>query len=417
LRFYSIEKSRASSSFFVPWSGISYKIDVASRSGMRLLNINSFVYLHMSLFIRNLLRFVQLNPIEFRDPETERQFLKWLRPSRQSQMGAISALTGLLYLINAVINYFTAPPEILMRMLTIHVLVMPSFLFMIAYLSFRTQLYSLIIFILMIAPVVANAASFYILSYFTGVTTHLTEAYLSLLWIFIVAGLTLHHALISALLSFIVILYGAFHYLNFTTQELTYHLFWIMCSISFGILGGYLIERASRHNFLTHLELEKLAVRDNLTGLYNRNRFDEVLPKELERNKRFNHSFGLILMDLDYFKNVNDTYGHGVGDRVLISLAELFLQNTRSTDYVFRWGGEEFVIISPETDENGIVSLAEALRTTVFEFEFPVIKNASISAGVTVSRQSDSMEEIMERADKALYRAKSEGRNIVIPCT
>ena len=159
--------------------------------------------------------------------------------------------------------------------------------------------------------------------------------------------------------------------------------------------------------------LEQLAITDSLTDLYNRHKLDKELTIENERAKRFNRCYGIILLDIDHFKKVNDTYGHQVGDLVLVDIAKLLKQQLRTTDTIGRWGGEEFIIICPETDKNGLITLAENLRKKIKDHSFPVINNKTSSFGLSLYQQGDEAKDIISRADKALYRAKEKGRNRV----
>ncbi len=160
-------------------------------------------------------------------------------------------------------------------------------------------------------------------------------------------------------------------------------------------------------------ELERLSVTDKLTGLYNRLKIDAVLEHEITRSQRFGQPFSLILLDIDHFKSVNDTYGHQAGDLVLIAVASILAGNTRKTDIVGRWGGEEFIVICPQTDEIGVLNLAEGLREKFQAYDFPVAKHKTASFGVTTYRQGDQPKEIVQRVDEALYLAKNNGRNRV----
>ncbi|OGQ88624.1 MAG: hypothetical protein A2512_07280 [Deltaproteobacteria bacterium RIFOXYD12_FULL_56_24] len=168
-------------------------------------------------------------------------------------------------------------------------------------------------------------------------------------------------------------------------------------------------------------ELELLSVTDRLTGLGNRNKLDERLADELARSRRNGTAFALVMLDIDHFKAVNDTYGHQAGDEVLAATAALLRQHSRATDVVGRWGGEEFMLLCPETDANGGMFLAEQLRACVEEARFPVIGRITASFGVAAFRPADDEEALLRRADDALYRAKGKGRNRVeageeIPC-
>ncbi|MFQ3260856.1 diguanylate cyclase [Reinekea sp.] len=161
-------------------------------------------------------------------------------------------------------------------------------------------------------------------------------------------------------------------------------------------------------------ELEKLSTTDKLTGLSNRLFLDGILEKVLEKSKRYKTPFSIILIDIDHFKNVNDTFGHQAGDTLLKEFSALLKSNTRSSDAVGRWGGEEFLIICMESGQQGAVQLAETLRGKIATFDFSIVSGASASFGVSSFLEEDTPERIIERADKALYQAKRQGRNRVV---
>lgn len=160
-------------------------------------------------------------------------------------------------------------------------------------------------------------------------------------------------------------------------------------------------------------ELKRISVTDRLTGLFNRTRLDEVLGQEFHRSERFGNSFGLILLDIDHFKQVNDVHGHQVGDQVLVDAAKILDKNTRQTDTLGRWGGEEFMVICPQAEVDGIATLAENLRSAFANHDFPVVGEKTASFGVSVYEQGDTMDTLVAKADEALYAAKEGGRNRV----
>jgi diguanylate cyclase (GGDEF)-like protein/PAS domain S-box-containing protein len=160
--------------------------------------------------------------------------------------------------------------------------------------------------------------------------------------------------------------------------------------------------------------IEKISQTDKLTQLYNRTKMDDVLQSECSKFLRYTTRFSIILIDIDHFKSVNDTFGHNVGDSVLIELSNLLLNNIRKTDIVGRWGGEEFLIICTHTTLDGTITLAESLRKKVEEFEFTTIKDATVSLGVAETIEGDSIEKLLHRADENLYKAKDRGRNQVV---
>lgn len=152
---------------------------------------------------------------------------------------------------------------------------------------------------------------------------------------------------------------------------------------------------------------------DVLTKLMNRAKIDEVLVREVKRSSREGHSFSVVLIDIDYFKDVNDSYGHQAGDVVLTQFSSLLSINVRGTDYLGRWGGEEFLVICPNTDIHGAYTLAENLRKLVEKETFSFIGHKTASFGVAEFHEGDTLENIFKNVDEALYAAKTDGRNQV----
>lgn len=168
--------------------------------------------------------------------------------------------------------------------------------------------------------------------------------------------------------------------------------------------------RALKENLAT---LEEAATHDRLTGAWNRRRFEEAAHAEMSLARRRRAPVSLIMLDLDHFKRVNDTHGHAAGDRVLAGATATFRQALRSSDALTRWGGEEFLVLSPATPLDGAVNLAERIRAGLEASPFPDIGRVTLSAGVAEYQEGESLETWVDRADQALYRAKAEGRNRV----
>ncbi|UCV17078.1 diguanylate cyclase [Quatrionicoccus australiensis] len=160
-------------------------------------------------------------------------------------------------------------------------------------------------------------------------------------------------------------------------------------------------------------ELVRLSVTDRLTGLFNRSKLDETFDIEIQRALRFGHTFSVIMLDIDYFKLVNDQFGHQVGDQVLVEVARLLAARRRETDILGRWGGEEFMLICPHTDADGAAILAETLRQAFVAGSFVQGLQLTASFGVSAFQSGDKATDIVARADAALYRAKHLGRNRV----
>ena len=167
-----------------------------------------------------------------------------------------------------------------------------------------------------------------------------------------------------------------------------------------------------------YTEKEFMSVLDGLTGLYNRRQFEIGLEQELNRSKRHPSDFSLAILDIDFFKKVNDTYGHQYGDYVLQTVASLMKQSFRKTDLLYRYGGEELIMIMPETNIEGAIIPVQRLRRMVEDYNFDyngVKAKVTVSIGLTMNYQNlSSSAEILKSADDALYKAKESGRNRVI---
>jgi diguanylate cyclase (GGDEF)-like protein len=184
-------------------------------------------------------------------------------------------------------------------------------------------------------------------------------------------------------------------------------------------LFDYLAEQAavSLENVGLHETVERQAVTDELTGLFNRRRFQEAMVTEVERSKRFGQPVGLVLLDLDNFKMVNDTYGHQQGDLVLREVARVLRETSREIDEPARYGGEELAVVLPGTDLEGAYNLAERVRAGIEELALPLLEGDGVlrvtaSFGVaTLPGSADDMRGLVAAADEALYRAKRAGKN------
>ncbi len=166
-----------------------------------------------------------------------------------------------------------------------------------------------------------------------------------------------------------------------------------------------------------HQSLYRRATRDPLTGLYNRHQLNDHLEREIAEARRSQAPFSLLILDIDHFKKINDTYGHAVGDLALRHISKILQNESRDCDFVSRWGGEEFAIALPNTDAEGAVLLAERIRIGVESS--PLITEThtikfTISLGGSRLEQADTDDTLFQRADKCLYDAKQGGRNRVV---
>jgi diguanylate cyclase (GGDEF)-like protein len=160
-------------------------------------------------------------------------------------------------------------------------------------------------------------------------------------------------------------------------------------------------------------KLKFLAQTDNLTGQLNRSALDARLSAEVERAKRYGRPFSLLMFDIDRFKDINDRHGHLMGDKILVAMAEAAAAHIRATDIIGRWGGEEFLVLCPETDTVEALVVAERIRSGVEAARYPTEGVHTVSIGLAGLTEIDSADSLLNRADAALYVAKNNGRNQV----
>lgn len=158
-------------------------------------------------------------------------------------------------------------------------------------------------------------------------------------------------------------------------------------------------------------ELTRMALTDNLTGLSNRTHMNQILHKEFSRFERHGQCFGIIMLDIDHFKSINDKYGHDAGDTVLKKLASIFEGAIRSSDFIARWGGEEFLICCTTIEEEDLLPIAETIRQLVASTNFSPKDQITASLGCAAIVKGESIGDLIKRADVALYEAKNTGRN------
>lgn len=191
--------------------------------------------------------------------------------------------------------------------------------------------------------------------------------------------------------------------------------YWVDAVISplndeWGVKQGYI---AIRQDISDKKRIEELSITDRLTGLYNRLKLDEVLSLHVSLAQRHQSIFSTIILDIDKFKSVNDTYGHQVGDTLLQEIAQVLKNNVRLEDIIGRWGGEEFLMVLPNTTHDGAMLLAQKLRKAIEQTAFSTVGTRTSSFGVASYIVGDDTKTIVGRADEALYRAKEGGRNRV----
>jgi diguanylate cyclase (GGDEF)-like protein len=238
---------------------------------------------------------------------------------------------------------------------------------------------------------VLNSLSMWLIVFLLGAYLTTSKAYVRLLIGFIFTGLTVMAVNNLVFLSSSGLL------------EFTYIFRWINVFASF-LMATLLIQRMG-------VLQQSLASTDPLTGLLNRRALYQILTMEMVRSARYRKTLSVVLIDVDHFKNINDTYGHLAGDNVLKAISDMMGKAIRQVDYAGRWGGEEFLLILPETDSDSAAILARRICQLVAETRYGKVEHVTVSLGVTIFRNGQSLEDLLHCADKAMYQAKQNGRN------
>ena len=350
-------------------------------------------------------------------PEATRQaFECWYLQAKIPQIRYVAFLTTALYLICAAIEQNVETDQPFARLI-VHALLVPAALLAIGLLSFQPRRQPLMLGLLSLAPIISVLSNLYFNFGSPRFAFYAPEIYLNLMWTFAISGLALKRAMATALFSLAAIMLVTLeHSLTPGMQRL--HLIWILASFSFGLLSAFLLEKAHKHMFLHQDSLALSASVDSLTGLWNRSRTLHFLIEEVARANRYGTPFSVVLIDIDHFKSVNDTYGHLVGDRLLTSVAGIVGSILREGDVLIRYGGEEFLAVLPAAAGEDIRAIGERVRRAVEESS---VAEGSQTIRVTVSvggaafpnQNVEGEQSLVELADEALYAAKQSGRNRV----
>ena len=165
---------------------------------------------------------------------------------------------------------------------------------------------------------------------------------------------------------------------------------------------------------LKQIQLENKSTHDKLTGAFNREYFESHKNLIINEYTKENHLLIFSILDIDFFKKVNDTYGHDIGDKVLKQFVQIIQNSSRNDDLVIRWGGEEFILLLKINSIDNAKKVLENIRKTIAQTSFEKVEHITCSIGATVYKENETIEDSFKRADKALYEAKNSGRNKVV---
>lgn len=340
-------------------------------------------------------------------------FEQWCLAIKLPQIRYVAAITALLYFVYAGLEYSLHLNHPLLRLL-IHGVLVPGALLLTIFMTLATARYQVMRLLLAFAPVFAATAAMLFnmgqphYSYFSP------ELYLNIVWTFTLSGLSFRYAFCSISLTLVItalltVIYGVM------PSFLNLHLLWTVSAFCFGAVTAWRVERMYRMLYQQKQALEYQASVDGLTQLWNRTKL--ITLYEQENTQPQSQPMSLVLIDVDYFKRVNDQHGHAIGDQVLIELARLLHSHLRKQDHLGRIGGEEFCIVLPASPVHLAAEITQRLQQQIRAHDFPVIGQLTVSFGLAERRADESFAELLKRADGALYQAKEQGRDCLIIAT
>lgn len=356
-----------------------------------------------------------LNLFIYQDKEKEENYQQWRKRTVFLHISIISFITAFLYILYTGVSLLIFPKEQQNIMILFHIVGVACPLFIISFFARYQRYYKVVIMAMMLAPVVATLLHYILLERLGWESIYFPEVYLILIWTFIISGLSLLRATVSAIMILSIAMVYLWKMSSFLSYEIMLmHIFWLCISVILGFMGAILLEWHYRTNFIQHQILQELATTDALTGLNNRTRFREFLQDEIQKAQAETYMFGLMMIDIDFFKEVNDMHGHIKGDCILTEMADLLKNNIRKEDKIIRWGGEEFMVICPIVYVDSLMKFANKICAIIAAHVFHEVGQKTVSIGITCFSKNDTIDSILERVDRALHQAKQNGRNRVV---
>lgn len=360
--------------------------------------------------------------LRYFDIDKESLFTASIKEVRQKQMLYLLLITAFFYVLYIGVDFLILPSTQVYYAISLHALI--TFFLIFSALSLLTEKLNHVAKYVVVTSVLTASIGCLMLTN-VGIYYYLIEVYVIIVWVFTLIGFKFLEALILNTLIVASHIALISIYQTLTYEEVVIHFFVVSASFTMGLVGGYIMEFYARSNFENQLdiiemqeELKDKANHDYLTNLYNRRYFYEIAQNIIKIAKRENKPLSVIMIDIDNFKFINDTYGHTTGDEVIKLMASILKKQTRDSDISSRYGGEEFVILLPSTDIEGATRTAETLRAVVESENVKINADKyikfTISLGVSSLNDEDKLiSEILDRADQSLYYAKKSGKNRV----
>lgn len=353
---------------------------------------------------------------EFKDKNLEKEFFIQDMENARRYLGRIALILGFLYLLFIIPDYLLVDDPMAFRAILINRSVFMTLVVFFYLIIKKIKAYETIAILVMAYEI--TAAGFYIsIFHIHQDQDFLIQAFgitLIILAIYLMPNKWIYMQVSAAVIIAIFILFSVLFVRDVNTNEFLAGIVYILVASALVSCNSFRINYHKRKQYIYGKELLKISITDPLTGIYNRVKMDEELKRWIEYSKRYNTPFSLLFFDFDDFKRINDKYGHLAGDRVILDTVAIVQSSIRVSDVFCRWGGEEFIIILPNTDTEKAMELAERLRNTIEKNSYDIMEKITCSFGLASYRENDNADSLMYRVDQLLYEAKKQGKNKVV---
>jgi diguanylate cyclase (GGDEF)-like protein len=352
---------------------------------------------------------------EFKDKNIEKEFLSYELKRNAKIIGPVIIIYGLVYFMFVFFDYFSIKNFQTFQFIFMVRLIFLAFSVMV-YMKMRSfNNYVNMVYLITAYEFVAVLAFLMILNQYEELTflTFFSVVAMNAA-IFITPNKLINAQFISLFLNIFFFIFPANHISGIDTAVLVKVILYVLMIVTYCNIGFCLNNYYKRKQYADGVELLRLSNTDSLTGIFNRAKFDEEFKKWTNYSNTHENDISLVFFDIDNFKSVNDNYGHMAGDKVIKNIALSIQSKIRSTDIFARWGGEEFVILLPNTGNDQAVEMAERMRVAIEKITCSEWGNITCSFGIATLRKNESADSFIKRGDKLLYEAKRCGKNKVV---
>jgi len=352
---------------------------------------------------------------EFVDKDLERDFFDYDMRRYANVVGPVALIFGVIYMLFFISDYFAIEnPFSFIIILVIRAIFLIASVVVYSAIK-RINNYANLAYLITAYEILAIIGFLVIVGYYKSLTLLLFLSVMAMtLAVYITPNKFIYTQIIAAFLNLSFLIFYAKHIegmeISMFFKIVAYNLIiLIYCNI-----GAYLTNYYKRKQFLDSKELLRVSITDPLTGIYNRVKFNVELNQWIDYCNRYGNPHSLVMFDIDDFKRVNDGFGHLMGDHVIQNIALTIKKVIRNTDIFARWGGEEFVILLPNTDIYQAMEITNRMRICIQNNKYDKVENITCSFGLVELRQNENAESLLQRADKYLYEAKACGKNAVV---